>query len=403
MLKLLYESLRHVTLGTASWDPAAARSTIEAIARTTAQAYDPVRLWPAHSRDQPRRGGPDKTVYAGAAGIIAALALLERRGFAEPSIDLRAAIEGVHQSWAEAPDAGSVPSVFLGESGILLVRWALDPDRDVERKLARSIKSNEKHPALEQLWGSPGTMLVALQMEAWTGDDRWKVLYLESADHLLNTWRRDDSVGAWLWQQQLWGRTHRMLGACHGAMGALQPLIAGAPWIDARFRRLLMPRAEELLAATAVVENGCANWPPEVNDRGLLVQWCHGAPGVVVAFDPMPRGESADLEQWMLRAGELIWNAGPLAKGVGLCHGTSGNGYAFLKLHRRTGDSKWLERARAYAMQAIAQHQAATARQGAPWFSLWTGDLGLALFLADCVEGQADMPFVDGLKGLGPS
>ena len=42
-------------------------------------------------------------------------------------------------------------------------------------------------------------------------------------------------------------------------------------------------------------------------------------------------------------------------KGSNLCHGTGGNGYAFLKLHRRTGDPVWLERARAFAMTAIAQ------------------------------------------------
>jgi hypothetical protein len=30
--------------------------------------------------------------------------------------------------------------------------------------------------------------------------------------------------------------------------------------------------------------------------------------------------------------GELTWRAGPLAKGANLCHGTAGNGYAFLAL-----------------------------------------------------------------------
>ena len=67
--------------------------------------------------------------------------------------------------------------------------------------------------------------------------------------------------------------------------------------------------------------------------------------------------------------------AGPLAKGPGLCHGTAGNGYAFLKLHRRTG-AALAPRARAFAMHAIAQSE----RDG-PRASLWTGDLGVALYL----------------------
>ena len=57
----------------------------------------------------------------------------------------------------------------------------------------------------------------------------------------------------------------------------------------------------------------------------------------------------------ILAAGRAVWHAGPLAKGYGLCHGTAGNGYAFLKLWQRTGDSAWLDRARSFAMHAIAQ------------------------------------------------
>jgi Lanthionine synthetase C-like protein len=55
----------------------------------------------------------------------------------------------------------------------------------------------------------------------------------------------------------------------------------------------------------------------------------------------------------------FTWAAGPLAKGSNICHGTGGNGYAFLNLYRRTQDDMWLERARAFAMTAIGQcHEA---------------------------------------------
>lgn len=64
---------------------------------------------------------------------------------------------------------------------------------------------------------------------------------------------------------------------------------------------------------------------------------------------------SAELDELMLKGGALTWAAGPLAKGSNLCHGTGGNGYAFLRLHERTGEALWLDRARAFAMNAIAQ------------------------------------------------
>ena len=65
--------------------------------------------------------------------------------------------------------------------------------------------------------------------------------------------------------------------------------------------------------------------------------------------------KSPELEALLVEGGQFTWAAGPLVKGPNLCHGTGGNGYAFLKLYRRTKDLIWLERARAFAMTAIAQ------------------------------------------------
>ena len=140
-----------------------------------------------------------------------------------------------------------------------------------------------------------------------------------------------------------------------------------------------------------------ANWPVEYpshprSDTKILVQWCHGAPGFVTSL-----AELADprLDEILLGAGELIWAAGPLAKGAGLCHGTAGNGYAFLKLYRRTRDRRWLERARAFAMHAISQSELDAATYGMRRYSLYTGDPGLAIYLARCIDGAAAWPGLD--------
>ena len=75
--------------------------------------------------------------------------------------------------------------------------------------------------------------------------------------------------------------------------------------------------------------------------------------------------------------------------------GTGGNGYAFLKLHRRTGDAVWLERARAFAMTGIAQCREAHAELGRGRYTLWTGDIGLAIYLWDSLTGVPRFPTVD--------
>ena len=83
--------------------------------------------------------------------------------------------------------------------------------------------------------------------------------------------------------------------------------------------------------------------------------------------------------------------AGPLAKGANLCHGTAGNGYAFPSLLERTGDALWLQRARAFRRHAIPQVARERTGSGRGHYS-WSGDLGTALYLADCVAGGGALP-----------
>ena len=97
----------------------------------------------------------------------------------------------------------------------------------------------------------------------------------------------------------------------------------------------------------------------------------------------------------MTDGGRLTWAAGPLAKGSNLCHGTGGKGFAFLKLFALTGDAVWRDHARAFAMTAIDQCRAARAELGRGRYTLWTGDIGLAVFLHECLNGTARFPTVD--------
>jgi hypothetical protein len=78
-----------------------------------------------------------------------------------------------------------------------------------------------------------------------------------------------------------------------------------------------------------------------------------------------------------------------------LCHGAAGSGYSFLKLYRRTGDDSWLDRARKFAMHAIEQCDRDVKTFGQRKFSLWTGDLGLAIYLWDCIRASAKFPTID--------
>ncbi len=92
---------------------------------------------------------------------------------------------------------------------------------------------------------------------------------------------------------------------------------------------------------------------------------------------------------------QLTWHEGPLVKPFVICHGTAANGYAFLKLYTRTGDPRWLSRARAFAMHAIEQSNNCRKQYGRRRYELFTGDLGLAQYLWSCIKANDKWPLID--------
>jgi lantibiotic modifying enzyme len=276
-------------------------------------------------------------------------------------------------------------ALLTGETGILLVAWRLAPAADLERDLLVRVQENLENAADEIMWGVPGTLLAARAMQDWTGDDNWRHTCTESAEAL---WRRRDEDGYWL--QRLYGDEFRSLGPAHGVVGNVLTLLLT---IDNERRTRLERDTAALLAREAVVEGELANWPIRAgedlatDDGEIRVQWCAGAPGIVTCA-------ASYLDEQLLEAGaELTWRAGPpnMEKGPGICHGTAGNGYPFLKLFGRTGDERWLERARRFAMHALEQVE----RRGHGRYSLWTGDPGVALFAADCLDARSAYPVLE--------
>jgi hypothetical protein len=73
--------------------------------------------------------------------------------------------------------------------------------------------------------------------------------------------------------------------------------------------------------------------------------------------------------------------APPLRKGPAICHGTAGNGFALLRLAQRSGDARWRGRAERFALHAMRQTVEWHAAFGMPSVALWTGGLGVALFV----------------------
>ncbi|HEX2542074.1 MAG TPA: LanC-like protein [Caldimonas sp.] len=400
---MLFDPARHEPLTTDPWDEAAARAAVRSIVRDIEEHGGSQGAWRVHpldvEGDVPRTGF--KSLYLGRAGVLWALAYLQREGAAETSLDLAAAIAAADAAYPSDPDTGEpVPSYFLGEVGILLVLWRLTGSAEAANRLHVAVASNIANPTHEALWAAPGTMIAAWHLWLATSEPRWRALFLDNVEQLWRTWTLDPRHGCHLWTQDLYGRIVQYLGAGHGFAGNAYPLILGASLLDHDRREQLFERVLGTLRVTARHEGSRVNWPPGMSapragGASMLMQWCHGAPGIVTALAGIPARWSTELDDLLLAAGEAIWQAGPLEKGFGLCHGTAGNGYAFLKLHRRSGDALWLDRARRFAMHALAQHGRMRRTHGQGRYTLWTGDPGLAVYLWHCIGGTAAWPTLD--------
>ena len=188
-----------------------------------------------------------------------------------------------------------------------------------------------------------------------------------------------------LWTQLLHGKRSRCIGPAHGVRRCALALGDVAD-------------ATETLEPFAVEEDdsstGGRMMRLDGNRDGLIrTQWCHGAPGIVATLalfldEERRRGRRADVA------------CGAAAEGRGPATGPRATATRFLALLERTGDERWLARARAFAMPRRPR-SSTPGRSSAARYTLWTGDLGTALYLADCVEGGGRLPPAGASLGSG--
>ena len=398
---MLYEAERHELFTASAWNQQAARACINEILDDAVDKFSARDLWPSHPLDS---FSPDArwNLYVGAAGTIWALHYLSPKPDSLPDFSIvvprllepnRSWILNVKGAGLDLRTAG----LLTGDTGILLVQAMVNGTETVTAELGTAIDANRDNPVCELMWGSPGTMLASLWLHEWTDQDIWAERFRRDAGLLWNKLELVEEAGCHLWVQNLYGHHAPHIGAVHGFAGNAFAVIRGWHLLSDFEQSRWADRLAESLRRTARREDDCATWPQSIGHHrpgrtSLLVQHCHGAPGIVNCFAGLPDRRIDDL---LIAAGNLIWQSGPPRKGPGLCHGSAGNGHAFLKLFRRTGQQRWLDRARRFAMHAIEQHRRDTAKYGQRRYPLWTGDLGLAVYLSNCIAKSDRFPTMD--------
>jgi hypothetical protein len=216
----------------------------------------------------------------------------------------------------------------------------------------------------------------------------------------------------WGWHSSLY------LGAAHGVTGIIHALLE----FEKELRDVDLASWSVLKQTVAKLKDYCFNSGnltssiPNSGDFKMktdrLVQFCHGAPGHVLLLTQM---YTKSQENWIVSddvslhlntakqiAQHVILPRGLLRKGVGLCHGISGNAYCFLSIHdadtKASNEEKtkkrdivsddWLKFAYMYANFALDNLNELQRIPDHP-YSLFEGLSGLVCFLIDLVDTQA--------------
>ncbi|XOV87941.1 MAG: lanthionine synthetase C family protein [Pseudomonadota bacterium] len=402
----LFEPTRHVRIE-AEWDQSRSEAFISTLFEATEERHASTGYWPAHPNDgRPPNDKFYMPFYLGIAGIAWAQKELERLGhgtlrnhYEEQLADCRELQTSVMMKGIPHPNkAEYLKGLLIAELGCVVAQIKFDQaSESLKADALNLIEDNLENSVLELLWGSPGSLLVLASFlkQGLVGREN-AGLFDRGLKYLESQLVTSPSTQAKLWDQFLYGEHAHILGAGHGFAGNSLAIIKAFPFLTETEREQWRQLIISTTKLTCVQAGGYVNWRQSIDNNregrnAYLVQFCHGAPGVVICLAPL-MGADPEFDEVLLKAGELTWDAGPLQKGPGFCHGTAGNGWAFLKLFEATREEKWLDRAKQFAAVSIKQAEATREATGDYRYSLWTGDVGVSLFLNAILTEDFEVP-----------
>ncbi len=310
---MLFDKERHESLTKTPWNISIVQAEISSIIDDIQASLLPDIYWPTHPLDAESysRKGPKWSAYAGAAGTIHGLQLL--RGYGYNVNDLSELIEDIYLLFLKKPDVSVEPGLQIGELGILMPAILAKPnDVKLSKLVMRCMEDTINLPLYEITSGQSGMMHAALALYRKSGEQHWKDFFIKGAKSLMDNWTHDTNTGEWLWQSQVFGPKRHYYGACHGVAGNANILIQGAELLPEGYTEMIIKRTVTTLNISAKQKNNVTNWAlctkPDIDK--LLVQWCHGAAGIVTAMARTPVIDSLEsilLDDLLDKTAELVW------------------------------------------------------------------------------------------------
>ncbi|KAF0761778.1 lanC-like protein 2, partial [Aphis craccivora] len=287
-----------------------------------------------------------ESIYFGMAGVALLYKLFANRTHnRDKTIEAKLIIEKCISILDKNSDS---VSYLTGKSGIFVTAAEIYRDLgDIEnaKKMIKKVLDllplalNKKLPDI-LLYGRAGYLysLLLLKKLGWEDPDRDRLIRKVVSAILHNgikTCENDKPKKTTLMYKC---HNKKYLGAAQGLSGVLQCLLLANTYLTKHeLNNIVKPALDYLLT----LRYTSGNLPSSMcNDPDHLVQWCQGAPGALHTY-ALAYNKYFDAA---VELNDVVWKRGLLTKGYGLCHGVSGNSYAFLTLFQLTGKAKYLYR-----------------------------------------------------------
>ena len=201
---------------------------------------------------------------------------------------------------------------------LLALYAATARDADTVRELCDfATVATEAGASNEWLYGRAGYLyLLRIVRAAFRDDEDTLAMIEDTAEDVIGA--MVESSRPWKWHDKAY------LGAAHGAIGILTQIVLTDPsWA---------PKVEADVGVVLSYQYDGGNFPSSIPpSRDRMVQFCHGAPGVVSSLEaikPFFPALQNRIERAIQEGRECIWERGLLTKEPCLCHGTAGNALA---------------------------------------------------------------------------
>lgn len=305
--------------------------------------------------------------------------------------ELNACVQAVIGKLSEIDDEDH--TFLIGKAGICAMLAVIVNDEKYVTMVLESTKNDPEE--FELLYGAAGSLYaLGFILKYWPGTTQRADL-IESVKRIAGATvsKKDQNNQLHFRFPTKGGRLY--LGAAHGLIGILH-LLLQLHEFTSEYNEVIMASLDFLLTTQFPSGNFPIYEGSSIDDT---VHFCHGGPGAVpmlcLAYQIY---NHQDYLQAALRAGEDIWRRGLLKKGRGICHGTAGNGYAFLSLFNVTGEEIWLHKAYVFAetMGYDQDYERTVIRYDDPQrmsvgiadhpYSLMEGLAGTICFFNDCLN-----------------